>query len=131
MAKRPKKRRTVEEVLQSVGEWMYPDRLEPQKIDLHSRANDGDTPLHATIYRDDDYGAKLLIEAGADINAVGNTGYSPLHAAVFEGNEVLVEALLAAGADQKVRCKHGKSARDLAAEGSKNLIQLFSRYPSK
>lgn len=29
MAKRPKKRRSVDEVLQSLGEWLYPDRLTP------------------------------------------------------------------------------------------------------
>ena len=129
MAKRPKKRRTLDDVLQSVGEWLYPDRLVPQKIHLHSRATDGDTPLHATLYRDDDYGARLLIEAGADIDAVGNKGYTPLHAAVFEGNAALVEALLAAGAGQLVRCQDGKRARDLVSEGDKEIARLFSRFP--
>ena len=130
MAKRPRKRRSVDEVLQSLGEWLYPDRLTSQKIHLHSRAKDGDTPLHAAIYRDDNYGATLLIEVGADINAVGNTGYTPLHAAVFEGNAALVEALLEAGADQRVRCRDGKLVRDLIAESRNDIARLFGRFPA-
>lgn len=131
MPKRSKKRRSLDEVLQSVAEWLYPDRLTPPTIHLGSRAQDGDTPLHATIHRNDLYGAKLLIEAGADLDAVGNGGFTPLHAAVFEGNPDLVEALLAAGADQNRRCNDGKRARDRVAPDDKGLIRLFERFPAR
>ena len=69
MAKRPKKRRSVDAVLQSLGEWLYPDRLTPQKIHLHSRAKDGDTPLHAAVFEGNAALVEALLEAGADQRA--------------------------------------------------------------
>lgn len=44
-------------------------------------------------------GAKLLLEAGADVNATQTMDYTPLHSAASGGDEGTLELLLATGAD--------------------------------
>jgi len=60
-------------------------------------------------------GAKLLIEAGADVNAKSDEGTTPLMASV-DGNFtvlVLLEMLLAKGADVMAKNSKGKTALEI------------------
>jgi ankyrin repeat protein len=54
--------------------------------------------------------AKILIDAGADINFQNNDGSSALHTAAFFCRPEIVKMLLEAGADKTIRNKYGATA---------------------
>jgi ankyrin repeat protein len=60
--------------------------------------------------------AKVLIEAGADVNATAAGGYTPLHLAASNGNREVVLLLLKNGAKRDVCCDQGKTPADYARE---------------
>jgi len=68
------------------------------------------------IWNENTYGALLLIENGADVNAVGDMGQTPLHVAVGKENRAVIDALLKAGAKLDVISEFGKTALDEAQE---------------
>ncbi len=76
--------RTLEEVLQSVSDVLHPEDIGEAPVRLDSRSADGDTALHVMAWRRDHVGARLLIEAGADVDAVGDMSQTPLHVAVMQ-----------------------------------------------
>jgi hypothetical protein len=57
-------------------------------------------------------GVKLLIDAGANINATTNDGTTPLMFAVQESKEKIVELLLEHKADQSKKTLRGKTVAD-------------------
>ena len=59
----------------------------------------GDTPLHIVAIWGDTESARILIEAGAEIDACGEDDYTPLHNAIEQGNADMVALLLKAGAN--------------------------------
>ena len=67
---------------------------------LNSKTTGGLTPLHivASGHRHDESSAKILLEAGAEVDALTRTGYTPLTLACRWAKEGLALALLAAGA---------------------------------
>jgi len=71
---------------------------------LQSAASDGDIDA-----------ARLLLEAGADVNAVHTRyGYTPLAVAVLNGHAEIVRMLLRAGADPSVKIKDGTAILEIA-----------------
>jgi ankyrin repeat protein len=60
--------------------------------------------------------ARLLVEAGADVNASAAGGYTPLHLAASQGSREIVALLLESGANRETRCDQGKTAADYARE---------------
>ena len=74
----------------SASDVLFPEDLGERLVTIHSRASDGDSPLHVMVWRRDTAGAEVLVAAGADINAVGDMGETPLHVAVSRGDEELV-----------------------------------------
>eukprot|EP00698_Gefionella_okellyi_P007445 TRINITY_DN1818_c0_g1_i6.p1 TRINITY_DN1818_c0_g1~~TRINITY_DN1818_c0_g1_i6.p1 ORF type:complete len:310 (+),score=69.27 TRINITY_DN1818_c0_g1_i6:126-1055(+) len=59
----------------------------------------GDTPLHEAAYKGDVVIVKMLLEAGANIEAKNRYGATPMHKCCAEGHIDAMEALLAAGAE--------------------------------
>ena len=114
MAKRPKTRRSVEEILQSTSDVLFPAKMGKHKVKLNSQDCEGDTPLHVIIWRQDTFAAKRLIEAGAKIDAIGDMGETPLHIALKTGNYDVAEALVRKGARTHVRSEFGETALDIA-----------------
>jgi ankyrin repeat protein len=72
-------------------------------------------PLHSAAAGGHVGVARLLVAAGADVNATQRHGYTPLHAAGQNGDEELTELLLGAGADPSARTDDGQTPGDLAS----------------
>lgn len=58
-----------------------------------------DTPLHVAVDINDANAIKMLIDAGADVNAKAKNGDTPLIRALREDNTGMAELILAKGAD--------------------------------
>ena len=70
---------------------------------------------------------RLLVEAGADVNAVNEADFTALHGATFRGLNEVIEYLVAAGADIDARDFRGRTAYRMA-EGAKQSFQ-FQSWP--
>jgi len=73
-------------------------------------------PIHTAIGSGFDGIAKMLIEAGAEVNVLQSSRTSPLHLASQHGNIDLIILLLEHGALVEIKNDMGKTASDLAAE---------------
>jgi ankyrin repeat protein len=69
---------------------------------------------------------KLLVEAGAPVNAKQDKGWAPLHEAVNRGDLEMTRYLLAHGADHRQQNDEGKSAIGIAADkGNQDMLKLL------
>lgn len=72
-------------------------------------------PIHSALANNYSNIAKMLIEAGAEVNALQHGSLSPLHLAAQHGNIDLIILLLENGADINTMTTTGYSASDLAS----------------
>lgn len=71
--------------------------------------------------------AKLLVEAGAEVNVFQSSRISPLHLAAQNGNIDMIILLLENGASVEVKDDMGKTASELAAEkGHVDLARILA-----
>jgi ankyrin repeat protein len=70
-------------------------------------------PIHAACSAGRVDAARVLLDAGADVNAAEHGGYTPLHLALGNGNEELAQLLLERGADPDARLDDGRTPADL------------------
>ncbi|KAL5268777.1 hypothetical protein ACHWQZ_G002584 [Mnemiopsis leidyi] len=72
--------------------------------------------------------AKILLEAGSEVNQKSNSGHTPLHLAAQTGKSDLIELILRYGADKDVRDHKGKKAGHYlpsdAPEEIKNVLAV-------
>ncbi|MEQ1516839.1 MAG: ankyrin repeat domain-containing protein [Usitatibacteraceae bacterium] len=104
---------------------LYPGQHDPPQVTVATRSSEGDTPLHVAAWRDDVVGAKLILDAGADVNALGDMDQSPLHVAITRRNVELISLLLGAGADPLVRSQFGHNCIEEAQVAGIELGQLL------
>ncbi|MEX2183853.1 MAG: ankyrin repeat domain-containing protein, partial [Chloroflexota bacterium] len=93
-------------------------------------ANDfANQPLHAAAAGRHVEVCRVLLTAGADVNATQHGGYAPLHEAAGSGDVELAELFLSAGADADARLPDGSTAAAVAeAAGHHDLaVRLGSR----
>ena len=90
-----------------------------------TRSGSGDTPLHAAIWAGDDDAARLLIDAGADVNAAGEDGYTPIHAALAQSNVPLARRLTACGASWDAVNAFACSVRDAARRSDDPAVRAL------
>ena len=122
------KTRTLEQVLKSCSDTMFPEDIGEAEVVLNSRDIEGDTPLHVMGWRNDIEGTAILIKAGADINAIGDMNETPLHVALTQENEKLVELLLKAGAKTNIRSEFNLTAIQKAKQLGGKFYELFKKY---
>ena len=122
---KPKERQSLDEILQSVSDVLFPDKLGKEKVDVNSKDFDGDTPLHILISRGNNYGAELLIESGANINAVGDMGETPLHVAITRKNIKAIQMLVESGAVTNIKSEFNETAKEKALKIGGEIGKLF------
>lgn len=124
-------KRTVDDVLQSTSDVLFPTESGERRVSLASRSSEGDSPLHVLAWRSDVEGVELLIEAGADPNAVGDMDETPLHAAIHCRCVPVAAALLRAGARADIRSEFGVTPLELATEVGGEIAELFGRVDDR
>jgi ankyrin repeat protein len=82
---------------------------------VNVREPDGTTALHWAVRQDDLALVRVLIRAGADVNAANRYEVTPLSLAAINGNAAIVETLLAAGADARASSRDGQTVLMTAA----------------
>ena len=104
---------TLEQFLHRAADVLFPGG-EPERLSVNSRASDGDTPLHIAALWGDRHAARLLLDAGADVNAKGDMSCSPLYYAVMCRHLKVAELLLSRGANADADNELGFTSRRLA-----------------
>lgn len=88
--------------------------------------SNGITALHHAAFKGRLDVVKLLIGAGADVNAEDNSGGTPLHAAVIGGHADVAGFLIASGANIEAKEADGWTPLYTAAyTGRKELVMLL------
>lgn len=99
---------------------LFPER---PVIDVNQRNSFGDVPLHLVARWGDAHAAKVLLSAGADVNAVGERGQTPIFAAA---SVEVVRVLTAAGANLSHEDEEGYTPeRYLRLVGKTDLADLL------
>ncbi|MGA7236982.1 MAG: ankyrin repeat domain-containing protein, partial [Bryobacteraceae bacterium] len=98
-----------------------------QKADVNAPQGDGATALHWAASNEDLETVKLLLAAGANVNAATrDNAITPLFMACTSGNGDIVEALLAAGASANSVKSNGTTALMIAsASGSVGAVKAL------
>lgn len=69
--------------------------------------------------------AKILIDAGADLNFRNNDGSTPLHTAAFFCRPELVALLLKKGANKSIKNKYGQTAYETVAGSFTDVEKVY------
>jgi ankyrin repeat protein len=84
-------------------------------------------PIQSAVAANNTDIAKILLEAGADVNVRQISGITPLHSAAHHGNIELIILLLEAGADVNAKTEDGKTPADLASiAGFHDLAKILT-----
>lgn len=98
------------------------------RIDI--KLKHGWSPLGTAVYYNRYENARVLVEAGADLNA-GARGASPLIVAVIKNLPECTKLLLNAGADPHKKDKNGKDAFAYVKPNQKEISVLLKKYNKK
>lgn len=91
-------------------------------VDVYTRNPFANQPLHAAAAGRHMEVCRVLLAAGADVNATQHGGYTPLHAAAQHGDVEMSELFLSAGADPALVTDTGETpAQTAAAAGHTDL----------
>jgi ankyrin repeat protein len=90
--------------------------------DVNDADDEGRTPLHYAVAKNETKIARALIDAGADLTACDTKQNTALHYAAGYGQLDCVDVLLAAGAPVSAKNHTGKTAADIARLNMKNPV---------
>ncbi|MHB9036475.1 MAG: ankyrin repeat domain-containing protein [Armatimonadota bacterium] len=98
--------------------------------DVNARRHDGGTALHRAARSGSRPVAKLLIHAGANVNAV-QSGTTPLHVAARHGHWTVAELLISSGADIDAIDDLGQTPLSEAESGGHGIVAGLLRRHSE
>lgn len=102
------------------GDMTAVQSLLKQNVNVNATQGDGRTALHWAAYRDDLEMARLLIQAGAKVQAKTRLGdLTPLLLAAKNGSAAMIGLLVKAGADVNITNANGTSPLMFAAASGK------------
>ncbi|XP_042628478.1 B-cell lymphoma 3 protein homolog isoform X1 [Cyprinus carpio] len=109
------------------------DRLLADIAEATRQDEDGDTPLHIAVVKENSQLVKWLIEiyrrAHKDMDVFNNLRQTPLHLAIITHQSILVKALLDAGADPGALDRNGQTALHLCCEhGEADCLSVILRH---
>jgi ankyrin repeat protein len=84
-------------------------------VDVYTRNPFANQPLHAAAAGRHMEVCRVLLAAGADVNATQHGGYTPLHEAAQHGDVEMSELFLSAGADPTLVTDAGATPAEVAA----------------
>jgi ankyrin repeat protein len=84
-------------------------------VDVYTRNPFANQPLHAAAAGRHIEVCRVLLAAGANVNATQHGGYTPLHEAAQHGDVEMSELFLSAGADPSASTDEGETSADIAA----------------
>jgi ankyrin repeat protein len=105
MPDKPKVLDTGKEMIKAAKQGNLPEvnsLLKKDKDLIHAKDKDGSTPLHCAAWKGHFDVARILLEAGAEVDAHNENshwGSTPLHAAAHANQKAVVELLIQHGAD--------------------------------
>jgi ankyrin repeat protein len=86
----------------------------------------GVRPIHTAVFMRSVGLARLILDAGADVNARESGGATPLHAVAQNGDVEMARLLLVRGADPGLRDEQDRTPGDVARDsGAGGLLELF------
>jgi ankyrin repeat protein len=85
------------------------------KVDVYTRNAFANQPLHAAAAGRHMEVCRILLAAGADVNATQHGGFTPLHESAQHGDIEMSELFLSAGADPTLTTDAGETPAELAA----------------
>lgn len=108
----------------------HPEFLGIDFEDPNQRGAVDDTILHIAARTGAVEDMKVLIDAGANVNAVGDMGHTPLHQAAMRGQVESVRLLLRSGAGPDIKNEYGQTAVDVAALGGHDeVLKALKAHP--
>jgi len=131
-------RQTLDEIDFERGIWSAAcdgDESQVRKLligtDPSARDSAGYTALHYAARAGHTNICKILLKAGAAVNATTGGGTTALHRAAYKGHKGVVEVLLGAGADPTLQDSDGMNAAHKAAQGGRKdmLEMILDQYP--
>lgn len=100
--------------------------LAEKKVNVNMVIFDGNTPLHMAATLDRPAATRVLIGAGARMEARDKIGQTPLHAAATMGHAATVQALIEGGANLAARDTTGSTPLHMAvATGNTKTVRLL------
>lgn len=84
------------------------------RVDVYTRNPFANQPLHAAAAGRHLEACRILLAAGADVNATQHGGFTPLHEAAQHGDVEMTELFLSAGADPSLTADAGETAAEVA-----------------
>jgi ankyrin repeat protein len=103
---------SLETLLKTIDELPAFEAIKPLTVKSKNCLNE--TPLHVAAIWGDVEAIRLLVGAGADINAAGEHGHTPLQEAVGQHKIEAVKILLELGADPSIKNEWGETAEEIA-----------------
>ena len=73
---------------------------------------------------------KVILDAGADVNALNDQQSTALHLAAAKGNDKVVQYLVSRGAKLDLKNKQGKTAAEVAPKRTADLIAKLVAAPA-